>query len=175
MYLAGSVENSVSIAVQADIGALLEMAGARIRGRSRADCPQCKRPRAVSFNESAFCCHGIDCKFRGGIGTLRQRLGIERQWLPKAEYARACRERERVHDAAQRLHAAAASRRLELHDRLRILAGIEAGAHESGPPEAAWSALALVYQERTVIEAELDRLESGNAATVFECLNTAKG
>ena len=150
--------------VQTDIGVLLEMAGARIRGRNRADCPDCKRPRAVSFNETAFCCHGIDCHFHGGPGTLRQRLGIERQWLPKAEYARQCRERKRGSEAARRLHHAAKVRRFALYDELRTLARIEVGAHDCGPTGAAWSALALVYSERRRILAELAIFENANAA-----------
>jgi hypothetical protein len=157
--------------VQTDIGALLEMAGARIRGRNRADCPDCKRPRAESFNETAFCCHGIDCGFHGGPGTLRKRLGIERQWLPKAEYIRHCRERERVHDAALRLYAAAHARQLELRDDLRILGRLEERAHEMGADDPnTWEILSTVYELRPAIERDLDVLESGSAKDIFQAV-----
>jgi hypothetical protein len=157
--------------VQDGIGPLLEMSGARIRGRSRADCPECKRPRAVSFNETAFCCHGIDCGFHGGIGTLRLRLGIEREWLPRPEYIRQCRERERVHDAAERLYVAAHARQLELRETLREFGRMEQAAHEQGPDDPkAWDTLASVYTERPAIEQELDAVESDDPAAVFAIL-----
>jgi hypothetical protein len=83
--------------------------------------------------------------------------------LPEAEYRELCRKRARVHDAGQRLYAAAKARRLALCDGLRTLARIEAGAHRAGPSEEAWVALAIVYSERPGIEAELNGLESGSA------------
>jgi len=153
------------------ITALLELTGARIRGRNRADCPECKRPRAVSFNDTALCCHGIDCHFHGGIGTLRQRLGIERQWLPKAEYIRQCRECERVHDAALRLYAAAHARQLELRDDLRILGRLEQRACEMGADGPnTWEILSTVYELRPAIERDLDVLESGSAKDIFQAV-----
>ena len=157
-------------AVEYGITSLLEMTGARIHGRNRADCPDCKRPRAVSFTDTAFYCHGIDCEFHGGIGTLRKRLGIGREWLPKAEYIRQCRERERAHDAAERLCAAARARRFVLYDELGSLNRIEAGAHRAGPCEAAWSALAMVYAGRPRILAELAVLENSRVTDLVEFL-----
>jgi hypothetical protein len=153
------------------IASLLELTGARMRGHNRADCPECKRPRAVSFNETAFCCHGIDCDFRGGGDTLRQRLGLRREWLPKAEYIRWRRERERVHDAAERLCAAVKAQRTELLEALHTLNRIEVGAHRAGPEKASvWDALTIVYRNRPSILAELAFLENANARELVRLL-----
>jgi hypothetical protein len=160
----------MNAAAQYGITPLLETAGARIRGRNRADCPECGRPRAVSFNESAFCCHGIDCNFRGGIGTLRERLGLRREWLPKPEYIRQCRNRERARDAAERLYAAAKARRFELYDKLQSLAQIEIGVHKAGLTNPAWNGLALVYQQRPRLLAELTILENASAPDLVRFL-----
>jgi hypothetical protein len=164
----------VNVAAQYGITSLLEMTGARIRGRNRADCPDCKRPRAVSFNETAFCCHGIDCDFHGGIGTLRKRLGICPQWLPKREHIRQCRERERVHHAAERLCAAVKARRTELLQALHTLSRIEVGALRAGPEKpSVWDALAVVYRERPGTLAELAFLENANARGLVRFLAAA--
>jgi hypothetical protein len=146
---------------------LLEQVGAvpPRHGRGKWRCPECGRPDlSVNLEKQVFHCFHAGCSFSGGMGTLRQRLGIERQRLPKAEYIRQCRECERVHDAALRLYAAAKLRRFELYDQLRVLGRIEVGAHDCGPTEAAWSALALVYSEPPRILAELAILENANAA-----------
>jgi hypothetical protein len=160
---------------QHEIGGLLEMAGARIRGRNRADCPECKRLRAVSFTDTAFCCHGLGCEFRGGAGTLRKRLGVEREWLPKAEYIRRIRERELASKAALTLYAVVRSRRMALLEDLHMLNQREAVAHDAGPDsESAWESFELVYRERPRIESELDFLETASAAELAEKLDVLK-
>ena len=52
--------------------------GARIRGNGRADCPRCKRQRAVSFDESRgiHYCHGAGCDFSGGSVKLAREQGL---------------------------------------------------------------------------------------------------
>jgi len=144
---------------------LLEKTGARVHGR-RADCPSCKRRRSVSFDASrgVFCCHGIDCDFSGSLATLRQRLGIEREWLPRGEYIRQRRKRERGREAARRLYAVVQGRRLELLDELHHLGSLELKVHRAGPDHpATWDGLALVYRERSRVESELDFLETATA------------
>jgi len=158
------------LGVEHSMAELLEMNGAPIRGRNRADCPECTRLRSVSFNETAFCCHGIDCEFHGGIGTLRKRLGIAREWLPKPEYIRRCRQRDQAHEAAERLCHLAKTRRFELYDELRTLNRIGAGAHHAGPTEAPWGALERVYAERPRLLAELTILENCSATELVHFL-----
>ena len=65
---------------------LLTRAGAHIRGR-RADCPRCKRQRAVSFDESrgVYHCHGSGCDFSGGTVKLAREQGLAAR-LTAAEY-----------------------------------------------------------------------------------------
>jgi hypothetical protein len=117
-----------------------------------------------------FHCFYAGCAFHGGMGMLRKRLGIAREWIPHDEYIRLRREREQAYDAAERLHHAAKVRRFELYDELRILARIEAGAHRARPTDAAWNALAMVYRERASIEQELDRLQSANIEQLLHIL-----
>jgi len=159
-----------TVAVQSDILELLETAGARPRG-NRHDCPKCGGLRTVTHTEECFYCH--KCGWKGNGISLAKELGIHRR-IPSPEYRELCRTRERAHDAAERLYRAAKARRFELYDRLRILARVEAGAHRAGLSETAWRALAMAHREQPAIEAELDRLGSGNAGTVLECLSEAK-
>ncbi len=147
-------------AAEHNVPALLEMNGAHVHGR-RADCPECGRPRAVSFSEAAFCCHGIDCTFRGGIGTLRKRLGLAREWLPPAEYRELCRTRERAHEAARRLNYAVHSRRMDLIRHLELLADLERTTHGLGCDwEASWDRLQELYGAYPATMAELVILEN---------------
>lgn len=162
----------MSVAAPFGLADLLERAGARICSRGRADCPQCKRQRAVSFNESKglYHCFGADCDFSGGLASLR-RLGI-RQWLPRDEYIRQCQERERAERDRCRRYSLARRRWTESLDELHALNRLEQKAHDVGPDHpATWNALALVYREHREVEAALDyvddilgRLKVGNAA-----------
>ena len=65
---------------------LLTRAGAHIRGR-RADCPRCKRQRAVSFDESrgVYHCHGSGCEFSGGTVKLAREQGLVARLTAAAE------------------------------------------------------------------------------------------
>lgn len=152
--------------VQYELTDLLEQSGARPRG-ARHDCPKCGGRRTVSNTDEVFFCH--KCQWKGNVITLKKELGIY-QRIPSAEYRELERNRERVRDAAERLYRAAKARRFELYDGLRSLARIETGANRIGPSEVAWGALAVAYEQRPGIEAELERLENGSAQIVFECL-----
>jgi hypothetical protein len=155
----------LSTALQSDIEELLAQL-TRIRSHNRADCPDCKRFRAVSFDEAkrVYHCHGAGCAFSGGIATLRQRLGIRREWLPRSGYLRQQQERERAQVAAERLAAAVNRHRMELLTILRELNRREALARDAVPDHpAAWGALALVYRERPNVLAELAILENYRA------------
>lgn len=154
---------------------LLTRTGAKIRGHGRADCPQCGRLRAVSYDESkgVYHCHGAGCTFSGGIAALRRQLGLQREWLPHAEYLRQKRERERVREAAERLAAAVHARRMELLDWLHGLNRLEALAHNAGASEQSWEILAEVYSKRPGILAELLILENYSAADLLRYYFTA--
>jgi hypothetical protein len=120
----------------------------------------------VSFN-----CHHFGCEFHGGLGALRKRLGIRREWLPRDEYRSQRTEGARAHEAALRLHVAVHVRRMELLDQLHDLAWLENAAHEAGPddPET-WADLDLVYRERPRLEEKLDRLEQGGVGEIVALL-----
>jgi ribosomal protein L37AE/L43A len=140
---------------------LLTRAGARIYGNGRADCPRCKRPRAVSFDESrgVYFCHGAGCDFSGGTAKLAREQGLAKRLTP-AEYREVCDNRERADRAARAIFERVRARRSELLDNLHALNRIEQGAHTvgSGSPDV-WGALALVCRERPLILAELTILE----------------
>jgi hypothetical protein len=117
----------------------------------------------VSFTDTVFCCHGIDCNFSGGVGTLRKRLGLRREWLPPEQYRELCRKRARVHEAAKRLADAVRTRRTQLLDLLHDLNRLEALMHDAGPNKVDWDSLAVVYAGRPLVLAELTALESASA------------
>ena len=162
----------MTTAAQCEIGSLLEMAGARPAGPRRYHCPDCGGRRTVAADESkgVFNCHHAGCGFRGGIGTLRKRLGLRRERLPPAEYRELCQRRDRAHEAGQRLYAAVHSRRMELLECLELLADLERTARDAGPAEAAWDALAVVYRERPCVLAELASLENVPVADLVKFL-----
>lgn len=148
------------------IAELLTRAGARIRGRGRADCPRCKRWRTVSFDESkgVYHCHGAACDFSGGAGTLARELGLARR-LTRAEYRELCENRDLAESAARGLYRRVQTRRFELSEHLRGLDALESKAHQAGPDHpATWGALALVYQQRPGLLAELAILENAGPA-----------
>jgi hypothetical protein len=157
-------------AAQDDLPTLLERAGARLRGK-RFDCPECKRFRSGSFTETVFCCHGIGCEFKGGIGTLCRRLNITRTWLPLPEYRRRQRQQARAAAAARALYARVRARHMQLLGALRYLDHLQAEVSCLGPgDEGAWSALASSYRQRLNILAELSILENCPATDLVRFL-----
>lgn len=152
---------------------MLEQAGAvpPRHGRGKWRCGECGHPAlSVNVDRALYHCFHSGCNFSGGLGTLRHRLGIQGDWIPTAEWVRQKQERERVSAAAGRLSHAVLERSKVLFDRLRDLRRAEVAAHRLGPTEASWDALAKVYRERPAIEGELDVLETGSAADVFQAL-----
>jgi hypothetical protein len=150
---------------------LLWQTGARPSGRHRFDCPDCggKSTVAVDETKGVFFCHHANCEFNGGIGTLKKRLGISRQWLPKEEYLRQKRVREYRRLQAETLYETVRSRRLSLLDELNAYNRLEWQAHDAGPGHpATWDALALVYRQQPRIEQELDFLESASAQELIQ-------
>lgn len=164
----------MSTAIQPVISPLLAQVGARPAGPHRASCPDCGGRRTVNVDEAkgVFYCHRAGCGFHGNIGTLRKRLGIGREWLPRAEYIRQQKTRERVHTAAERLAARVHDRRKELLCALHELNHLEALAHKAGPGHpATWGALRLVYGQRPKILVGLAILEDARAADVVRFLS----
>jgi len=167
----------VSAGHQADFASLLELAGAVPpgRGKGKWTCPACKRPTlSVNLEKEVFHCFHAGCNFQGGIRTLRTRLGLRREWLPRAEYIRLRREQKQAQEAAKRLYQMVRKRRAELLEELRALGRAELQAHGAGPEDAgAWEALSRIYAQRPPIEADLTALEEGNAAKAFQLMEGA--
>jgi len=158
-----------------ELAELLERAGARIRGHNRADCPRCKRQRAVSFDESkgVYHCHGQGCDFFGGTRNLARELGLY-QRLSLAEYRQHRRSHERADRAARALYDRTKARRFEVLDELDGLNRLELQAHDAGTDHrATWGALAWVYAERPGVLAELAILENLGAAELLRFVSAS--
>jgi len=152
---------------------LLTTAGARVRGRGRADCPRCKRQRSVSFDESrgVYYCHGAGCDFSGGAAKLANEQGLT-TGLTANEYSEVCQNRHRADRAARLLYGRVKARRSELLALLHSLNEMEAAAHMFGPDDpAAWDTFGTVYGERPAVLAELAILEHCRAADLIRFLS----
>jgi hypothetical protein len=157
-------------ATQHDIETLLAETGAHPprHGRGKWICPECQRPAlSVNLDKQVFNCFHGGCEFHGGIGTLRKRLGVHREWLPDDEYRRLRRKRERAHDAAARLYGAIQARRNGLLDLLHCLNQLEVASHRIGPTETTWRRLALTYADRPKVLSELVILENASACDLI--------
>lgn len=158
-----------AVTAESSVPELLERAGATLRSRNRADCPRCKRQRAVSFDESrgVYHCHGAGCDFSGGAGKLARAQGLTPR-LTAAEYHELCQKREIADRAARMLYERVQTRRFELLESLHALGHLEATAHRLGPdnPET-WDALSTVHAGRPAILAELTILENAGAADLL--------
>jgi hypothetical protein len=167
--------SGTAIAQQFALDDLLVRAGARIRGRGRADCPRCQRPRALSFDGSrgVYYCHGAGCDFSGGAVKLARELGLARPLCP-GEREQLRRKEERADRAARALYARVHARRFELLNELRALSRLGLRAHEAGANHpATWGALALLYREWPGVAAELGVLENCSAADLIRFLSAA--
>lgn len=162
---------------QHDVETLLPLAGAHPprHGRGKWLCPDCHRPTlSVNLGKQVFNCHYAGCQFHGGIGALRKRLGIRRDWLPESEYRRLRLEHQRARDAAQRLYLAVESRRKDLLDLLRGLSQLEMACHKTGATHVAWRGLEITYTDRPKVLAELVILENAMAADLVRFLLAGK-
>ena len=151
---------------------LLVRAGARIRGRGRADCPRCKRLRSVSFDESkgVYHCHGAACNFSGGIAKLARELGLARS-LSQSEHEQLRRKHERADRAAKTLFQRVQAKRFGLLQRLRAVGRVELAAHEAGADHPnTWDWLARAYRERPHVLTELTMLENSKTGDLIRFL-----
>lgn len=165
--------NSMTPVIPYALERLLEMSGAKLRGRNRADCPKCLGFRTISFAGEVF--HCFKCGWKGNAITLARELGLL-QRIPRSEYRRREGERKRAHAAAERLYQRVKTRRFELLDELHAVKQRELRAHEAGPEnENTWDELGVVYTQRGMILAELAILESSGAADLIRFLAADAG
>jgi hypothetical protein len=162
--------DSVSTAVQDSMENLLVISGATLRGRNRADCPQCHHGRTIAYTSETFFCHEASCGWKGNTITLARDLGLLlRTALPECK--RQKREREHARELAEKLYEQVKARRFELLDELHILNRLELMPHDGGPDvERVWDDLSAVYAKRGPILAELAILENGGATDLVRFL-----
>ena len=151
----------MSATAQYEISGLLEQAGANPRG-NRHDCPKCGGYRTVTHTAECFYCH--KCQWKGNGVSLAKELGLHER-LPRAEYVRQRKVRERAKSEARNFLAACRAARLRACDDLRELARLELLAHEAGPDHpSTWDALEMVYRQRPVLTAEAVLFSEGAIA-----------
>jgi ribosomal protein L37AE/L43A len=147
--------------------ALLEQAGARPRGK-RHDCPKCGGIRTLTHTEEVFFCQR--CQWKGNTITLAKELGLY-QRLPRPEYVRQRRARERARLAAEWLAQRVKERRLALDQAHRDYLDAIRSGHEAGPgSELGWEGMATAHETLREVRAELLALEDADAAGAFEIL-----
>lgn len=162
---------TASCAVEFELPALLEKAGARLIGRNRANCTRCGGHRTITYSDEVFICHR--CGFRGNAYTLARELGCVRRLSPE-ERIRQQRERELARVAASIAYEQIRARRWALYEDRRQLLNIFMGAsdrlrHNWGD-ELAWDGLAYAYRRLDQDRAELLLLEDGPFVDVLEFL-----
>ena len=161
---------------QFDMVGLLERAGAKLRGRGRADCPRCGAKRTISYNRTLFKCHHAGCGFQGSIHTLAKELGLARP-LSAAERQELCQRLQCAQEAAGQALGRVRSRRFELYEAHRSLLSILFGASErlkqNPEDERAWAALAYIDRELPKIRAELGILEYAPVEDRLALLNAS--
>ena len=148
---------------QFDMRSLLDQAGFRLRGTTRADCIHCTggSRSTVSFTGEVAFCHR--CHWRANTIMLARQLGLLRS---STEAARAFGEEARrraVTDAKiGRFEEWRQARIREVSDKFRSLSSTAVRAEEilRGFPdcEPAWDALARFYHARAQLSAAFDWL-----------------
>jgi hypothetical protein len=157
---------------------LLERAGLRIRGATRADCTHCEgRSRGtVSFTSEVAFCHR--CKWQANKSTLARDLGL---LCGNPEAASAFREEARVRE---RLHAEIKpfenwrdAKIRHISERYRLLARVAIRASEvllhMPDCDEAWDALARFYHAEAQLSAAFDWLIFAKASVWIEADSSA--
>lgn len=176
-----SPERTAAIAVTTitsyPIPDLLERAGARLRGRNRADCPLCGGQRTVSYSDELYCCHHAGCDFRGNIVTLVKRLGLARRFS-RGEALAHQRDRDEARAAAEYARQRIKAERHALYEAHRSLLTIRGQAEQrlrKAPDDAlAWGALACVNARLPQVKASLAILEDAPIPTRLDFLNACE-
>ena len=162
--------------LQFAMGELLERAGAKLRGRGRADCPRCGGRRTLSYTSSLFKCHHAGCGFQGSSHNLAKELGLARP-LSLAEREELQQRLLCAREAAGQALGRVRSRRLELYEAHRSLLSILLSASErlkqNPEDERAWTALAYRGRELPKVRAELAMLESVPVGDRLALLNAS--
>ena len=137
-----------------DMRDLLDRAGFRIRGATRADCIHCEGHSrgTVAFTIEVAYCHR--CKWSANVRTLSRDLGVP--IAPETHEAREKRDRAaQFSEWVNTLHSIL-SRRLQLLRRRAELAKNVLNAYPDCEP--AWSALAEFYHSEAELLGALDQL-----------------
>jgi hypothetical protein len=150
------------------MGALLEKAGFRIRGRGRADCIYCEGGSngTVSFTDEVCFCHR--CHWKSNVRLLARELGLlsddpeaRRRF---AEQERQRQERESVIKEFEIWLSECQKALTTQHRELFQAAGIgDRLLIENPADEIGWAALADYYHQEARLSGALDRLACAKA------------
>jgi hypothetical protein len=164
-------------AVEFNLRSLLERAGFRLRGWTRADCAHCEGHSrgTVSFtNEVAFCHR---CKWRANTFTLARDLGVLRgDNQVVSAFREEAQRRAHVEAEIKRFEAWRGALIREVSDRYRALskAGLAAQEvlRESPDCPEAWNQLAQFYEAVAQLSAAFDWLMFTKASIWLEVDST---
>lgn len=158
-----------------EMRSLLDQAGFRIRGATRADCVHCNGHSrgTVAFTAEVAYCHR--CKWTANNLMLARELGL----LSIAPATRQALERERRVRLETPIRAFEQWRDAELRrvtDEYRVLtrqAALAESVMKIYPDcEPAWDALATFYDRQAALTAELDRLSCAKLSDFLEVPST---
>jgi hypothetical protein len=141
---------------------LLERTGAKLVGRNRANCPECRSRRTISYTDRVYYCHHAGCKFQGNVSTLAKRLGL----LSRLSPARMAAERQAWHDArhaADYLLGKLKAEKVKLQTAHVSLLNAQNSATQRlkfhREDSATWAALAFIFAELPLLRAALSIME----------------
>jgi hypothetical protein len=164
-------------AVEFDMPSLLERAGFRLRGTTRADCVHCEGRSwgTVSYtNELAFCHR---CKWRANTITLARELGLlQGDNRAVSAFREEARRRAHLEAEIKRFEAWRDALICEVSDRYRALSRAAVRAEEvlreSPGCDEAWQHLAQFYGARAQLSAAFDWLVFTKASVWLEVDST---
>ena len=165
-------------AVEYDVSQLLAKVGATLRGPRRADCPECRSKRTVSYTEKLYFCHHVGCHFRGNSITLAKELGLLRPLSPR-EAQESKRTRERARRAAEEVSDRLRERRLPLQEEHRQMLHIYYGGQDrlkrDRDPKIGHTLVSYAKKQLRKIRAELVLVEDAPINKRIEFLGANEG
>lgn len=151
---------------------LLERAGFRLRGKTRADCAHCQGRSIATVSFTDEVAHCFRCRWGANTITLAKELGIQVDSKTRQRHQREMQARSRQRNTIQRFESWRNShiRRLSnRHRELRFQAQVASDVLRRYPDcDPAWDALARFCHEKGELLRQLDFLTCAKASSWLE-------